>query len=123
MVKYKILVTSKTTILYSKNLGTHQLSHSTSFFSAEWRHPDLERHQKLRFSRQYILHHDSRAILSVTPVGMPAEIHNLYVKHLCFFMSFSFRSSCSAYFIILFYLNQFTWSPISQIQLLFADKD
>ncbi|XP_039214621.1 acylamino-acid-releasing enzyme-like isoform X3 [Crotalus tigris] len=43
----------------------------------EWRHPDLERHQKLRFSRQYILHHDSRAILSVTPVGIPAEIHNL----------------------------------------------
>ncbi|XP_015672853.2 acylamino-acid-releasing enzyme [Protobothrops mucrosquamatus] len=43
----------------------------------EWRHLDLERHQKLRFSRQYILHHDSRAIISVTPVGMPAEIHNL----------------------------------------------
>ncbi|XP_032066319.1 acylamino-acid-releasing enzyme-like isoform X1 [Thamnophis elegans] len=42
----------------------------------EWRHTDLERHQKLRFSRQYILHHDGREIVSVTPVGMPAEVHN-----------------------------------------------
>nr|XP_028574488.1 acylamino-acid-releasing enzyme-like isoform X2 [Podarcis muralis] len=42
----------------------------------EWCQPDLGRHQKLHFSRQYILHHNSRAIVSVTPVGIPAEIRD-----------------------------------------------
>ncbi|XP_063148038.1 acylamino-acid-releasing enzyme-like isoform X1 [Candoia aspera] len=42
----------------------------------EWYQPDLERHQQLLFSRQYILHSDGRAIVSVIPIGVPAEIHN-----------------------------------------------
>ncbi|XP_062826169.1 acylamino-acid-releasing enzyme [Anolis carolinensis] len=42
----------------------------------EWCQPDLERCQLLQFSRQYILHYDGKAVVSVTPFGLPAEIQN-----------------------------------------------
>ncbi|XP_061473810.1 acylamino-acid-releasing enzyme-like isoform X2 [Rhineura floridana] len=42
----------------------------------EWCQPDLGRHQKLQFSRQYILHHDGTAVVPVTPVGVPVEIRD-----------------------------------------------
>ncbi|XP_062977153.1 acylamino-acid-releasing enzyme-like [Elgaria multicarinata webbii] len=42
----------------------------------EWCQPDLGRRQQLQFSRQYILHHDGRAVVSVTPIGVPAEIRD-----------------------------------------------
>ncbi|XP_060127526.1 acylamino-acid-releasing enzyme isoform X3 [Zootoca vivipara] len=42
----------------------------------EWCQPDLGHRQKLHFSRQYILHHNGRAVVSVTPVGIPAEIRD-----------------------------------------------
>uniref|UniRef100_A0ABM5FKL0 Acylamino-acid-releasing enzyme n=1 Tax=Pogona vitticeps TaxID=103695 RepID=A0ABM5FKL0_9SAUR len=42
----------------------------------EWCQPDLRCHQQLRFSRQYILHHDGTAVVSVTPVGVAAEIRD-----------------------------------------------
>ncbi|KAJ6667726.1 hypothetical protein lerEdw1_016047 [Lerista edwardsae] len=40
----------------------------------EWHQSDLAHGQQLLFSRQYILHRDGKAIVSVTPFGMPAEI-------------------------------------------------
>ncbi|XP_066471875.1 acylamino-acid-releasing enzyme-like isoform X2 [Tiliqua scincoides] len=43
---------------------------------AEWHQSDLEHCQQLHFSRQYILHCDGKAVVSVTPFGMPAEIRN-----------------------------------------------
>ncbi|XP_044307429.1 acylamino-acid-releasing enzyme-like [Varanus komodoensis] len=42
----------------------------------EWCQPDLGCFQQLQFSRQYILHLDGRAVVSVTPVGVPAEIRD-----------------------------------------------
>ncbi|KAJ7316674.1 hypothetical protein JRQ81_002836 [Phrynocephalus forsythii] len=42
----------------------------------EWCQTDLRRHQRVRYSRQYILHHDGTAIVSVTPVGVAAEIRD-----------------------------------------------
>nr|XP_060621743.1 acylamino-acid-releasing enzyme-like isoform X2 [Anolis sagrei ordinatus] len=42
----------------------------------EWCQPDLERCQLLQFRRQYILHYDGKAVVSVTPFGLPAEIQN-----------------------------------------------
>ncbi|XP_053156348.1 acylamino-acid-releasing enzyme-like isoform X3 [Hemicordylus capensis] len=43
----------------------------------EWCQPDLGRRQQLQFSRQYVLHRDDgKAVVSVTPVGMPAEIRD-----------------------------------------------
>ncbi|XP_054832028.1 acylamino-acid-releasing enzyme-like isoform X2 [Eublepharis macularius] len=43
---------------------------------SEWCQPDLGSCEQLRFSRQHILHHDGSAVISVTPVGMPAEIRD-----------------------------------------------
>ncbi|XP_077182107.1 acylamino-acid-releasing enzyme-like isoform X2 [Paroedura picta] len=42
----------------------------------EWCQPDLGSCQQLRFSHQHILHHDGRAVVSVTPVSLPAEIRD-----------------------------------------------
>ncbi|XP_015265119.1 PREDICTED: acylamino-acid-releasing enzyme-like [Gekko japonicus] len=42
----------------------------------EWCQPDLGSCRQLRFSHQHVLHHDGRAVVSVTPVSMPAAIRD-----------------------------------------------
>lgn len=53
---------------------------SLSSFAAEWTQSDLERNEKVKFCRQYIVFHDDKSVVFSGASGNCTEIKGEYVK-------------------------------------------
>lgn len=50
------------------------------FFAAEWTQSDLERNEKVKFCKQYIVFHDDKSVVFSGASGNCTEIKGEYVK-------------------------------------------